>query len=354
MILAGTVIIPVVLFDLAGGLARKGVSDYRACVGILFSAAGWLTAGIASMIPLATMAVLATYEEQNVKDALKVVRPQAKRLARLFVLGVFTVGGGLGLFILPGVWMAAAFAFAPFLCLFEGLRSRDALTGSREFFRGQAKGLFARFLAPAAPFLVFPWIPLAGMILAALYVPFFVAWQFLLYWGVKETMGPRTYSWQSGRAHRWTALAGWALAAALFLASAATRGVAASSPDSMVGEGIRSLRVRMAGINGVLDRRLPGNGKDALEELGPAIVRGLGAVEKKWMTRLSAGPSAPPATAEAPGKAPVVPGAPAAEGWRKYLFLGKESVSGFVSGVRRKAKGAMRFAGSKLLEWGQP
>ncbi len=65
----------------------------------------------------------------------------------IMVLRSLAVAGGLVIFVLPGIWMSVAFAFAPIIMLESGLRGAQSLAASRELVKGRWWATFGRIIA---------------------------------------------------------------------------------------------------------------------------------------------------------------------------------------------------------------
>jgi hypothetical protein len=65
----------------------------------------------------------------------------------IMVLRSLAVAGGLIAFVLPGIWMSIAFAFAPIVLLDNGARGAQALATSHELVKGRWWQTFGRTLA---------------------------------------------------------------------------------------------------------------------------------------------------------------------------------------------------------------
>lgn len=64
----------------------------------------------------------------------------------IMVLRSLAVAGGLIAFVLPGIWMSIAFAFAPIVLLDNGARGAQALAASHELVKGRWWQTFGRTL----------------------------------------------------------------------------------------------------------------------------------------------------------------------------------------------------------------
>lgn len=339
IVLFGTVVFPPIILDLMGG-SVTGLSPMgRWGMGLLFLAAKIGVVGGLSSVPLAAMMVVTTGEEREARGALRAGWARSRRLAWVLFLYAFLVVGGAALLIVPGVLMAAAFVFGPFLCVLDGVGGLDALSGSREFFRGQAAPVAVRALAAVAPLAILPWISIFGAVLACLCAPFSVLWLSCLFQDIKPALGTRAYSWSSGKVYFRLALLGHLLMAGLLVSSVIGRGAAASPPDSAVGDCARRLRMALSGVDGFFDDKLPLETKEFLERAGRAVVTALVAGEKRWESSGSAkagsGAAAPPAPSVSAG--PPSQGAPSAVGETR------EWLRDFTVGARRKT--------IRVLDW---
>lgn len=65
----------------------------------------------------------------------------------IMILRSLAVTGGLIVFVLPGIWMSVAFAFAPIVLLDSGLRGTESLGASHQLVKGRWWSVFGRILA---------------------------------------------------------------------------------------------------------------------------------------------------------------------------------------------------------------
>jgi hypothetical protein len=97
--------------------------------------------------------------------------PKIAAFSWVCILYMVVAGGGLFLMLVPGIFLAVALIFAPFVCLQEGLGGFDALARSLEHARGRWPGLFGRLaliaLAGSLPARI-PWI---GWLVAGVLAP---------------------------------------------------------------------------------------------------------------------------------------------------------------------------------------
>ncbi|MBP9762137.1 hypothetical protein KBD34_00815 [Patescibacteria group bacterium] len=70
------------------------------------------------------------------------------------ILSGLAVAGGTLAFVLPGIWMTIAFAFAGYVFLDEGLTGRQALARSAELVKGRWWGILGRLVLPGFVLLV--------------------------------------------------------------------------------------------------------------------------------------------------------------------------------------------------------
>jgi hypothetical protein len=70
------------------------------------------------------------------------------------LLSGLAVAGGTLAFVLPGIWMTIAFAFALYVYLDEGRTGREALARSAELVKGRWWGILGRVVLPGLVLLV--------------------------------------------------------------------------------------------------------------------------------------------------------------------------------------------------------
>ncbi len=82
------------------------------------------------------------------------------------ILSGLTVAGGALMFVLPGIWLTIAFAFASYIYLDEGKTGRQALAHSAALVKGRWWGTLIRILMPG--FIILVLSMLAGTIIETL------------------------------------------------------------------------------------------------------------------------------------------------------------------------------------------
>lgn len=102
-------------------------------------------------------------------------------MAPLFIVDLFytvVVALGLVLLLLPGIWLATRFAFAPWLVLVEKTSAYAAMGRSAELVKGHWWAVFGRLfvvgLTGFAATFILSFIPVAGRIVGSLIVPPFL------------------------------------------------------------------------------------------------------------------------------------------------------------------------------------
>ncbi|MBI2070532.1 MAG: hypothetical protein HYT79_07990 [Elusimicrobia bacterium] len=101
---------------------------------------------------------------------------------------------GLALLLVPGVWLAVKYSFAPLLLVTEGQSAFASFSRSSELVSGSWMGLFGRLLVCGVVAIVgnmlLSFIPVVGPIAAQLlFPPFVMAWQIVLFENLKEMKG---------------------------------------------------------------------------------------------------------------------------------------------------------------------
>lgn len=104
-------------------------------------------------------------------QALRRAWPRVAPFSWVCLLYLLIVGGGLCLFIVPGLYLGAALVFAPFIALEEGLTGVAALERSMEYSRGRFGPMSGRLAVIGLLGGLPSVIPLIGPILGALLSP---------------------------------------------------------------------------------------------------------------------------------------------------------------------------------------
>lgn len=111
-------------------------------------------------------------------------------LINIFYTVVVMIGAVL--LVIPGIWLAIKYSFAPLLVAVEEHSAFTAFGRSNELVKGNWWGVFLRLLAIAAistvGFIILRFIPVAGPILfSIIFPPFFVSCQLALWESLKDS-----------------------------------------------------------------------------------------------------------------------------------------------------------------------
>jgi len=166
---------------------------------VTLSAALWL--GSWAQVALFEAALA---EDAPVREILRRSWPKIGPFSWACILYMFFVGGGLMLFILPGLYLAVALSFAPLISLEEGVTGLEACRRSLRYARGRWGGVAGRLALVAAFSLLPSLVPLVGWIVGGFIAPLPVVMLCLLYRGARETSAEEGSSWPLA-----LGLAGW-------------------------------------------------------------------------------------------------------------------------------------------------
>jgi len=123
-------------------------------------------------------------------DSLQMTKPLAGAFLWLAVIASFVVTGGSFLFVVPGVIMSVWFALSWPILVRENVRGLDAMIKSREYVRGHWGEVFWRlavvWLLPTAVVA----IERLALVLYLLYLPFAVAYTYMIYKDLRQIKGP--------------------------------------------------------------------------------------------------------------------------------------------------------------------
>ncbi len=150
-------LVPAVLIVL-GQLAISRRTPTAEVIGVLIGFVGWLTSIVASLALIVAAARDAKMEDAY-GTALKLFLPSLW----IAILEGIVVMGGFVLFIIPGIFVAIALAFANFALVLEDRRGMHALAESREYVRGYWWAILGRNMLLALIY---------GALVMLIYTPF--------------------------------------------------------------------------------------------------------------------------------------------------------------------------------------
>jgi len=123
-------------------------------------------------------------------ESFSMTKPVAGAFLWLFFICTLITAGGYLLFIIPGILMSVWFAFSFYILVDEDERGLAAMIKSREYVRGHWVGVLWRLMVvwfiPTVIVALKPFLAVAYLF----YLPFPVAYTFLLYLDLKGIKGP--------------------------------------------------------------------------------------------------------------------------------------------------------------------
>lgn len=96
-------------------------------------------------------------------------------------LSLLAAIGGVYLFIFPGIFLAFALSFAPFICLAENIKGVKALERSLSYFNGHWFGIVGRLIFISVSAWLLSAIPILGVLSGILTLPFALIFTTVLY-----------------------------------------------------------------------------------------------------------------------------------------------------------------------------
>uniref|UniRef100_A0A831XM04 Zinc finger/thioredoxin putative domain-containing protein n=1 Tax=Geobacter metallireducens TaxID=28232 RepID=A0A831XM04_GEOME len=181
-----------------------------AAVGILGFSWGWGACVAASLD-----------ETLDTRAAFAVSREKLLPFALVSFLVSFIITGGYLLFVIPGIIFSVWFFFANFVIFDDDTRGMSALLKSRAYTAGRWFDVFLRLVVIWACLAVVGAIPVAGLLLTLVAIPYVMVYQALLFKDLKEAAGEVIYPCGFGDGARWVGLAalGYVAIPALLLAT---------------------------------------------------------------------------------------------------------------------------------------
>lgn len=159
-----------------------GMRAWGAALLLSLSAGLWL----ASWAQVA-MCRAALDEQPTVASSLRRAWPRVGPFSWACILYMVLVGGGFFLLVLPGLYLAAALVFAPFISLDEDVSGWEACLLSLRYARGRWLGLTGRLLLVAAVATLPSLVPIVGWIIGGLLAPLPLLCLCLLYRDVRAS-----------------------------------------------------------------------------------------------------------------------------------------------------------------------
>lgn len=129
-------------------------------------------------------------------EAWAVYRESWKKLASfswVCFLAFLAAVGGIYLFIVPGIFLAFALTFAPFVCAAENKSGLEALETSLAYVKGLWAGVAGRLIFISLGAWVLSKIPLLGIISGIFTLPFALIFTTLLYLRLRKNPAARSF-----------------------------------------------------------------------------------------------------------------------------------------------------------------
>jgi len=146
-------------------------------------------------------------ERLCLKDALARGKGMVWPLLWVGLLSGFIICGGFMLLVVPGIIFTVWFCLAQFVLVGEDSRGMGALLKSREYVRGQWFNVALRLLLVWAASLLIGAIPVAGMILGIVFLPYVTIFHYLIYRDLRAIKGEVAYDCGISDRVKWPALA---------------------------------------------------------------------------------------------------------------------------------------------------
>ena len=128
----------------------------------------------------------------NSKDAISLYRESWKKLTPFSwacLLAFLSAIGGIYLFILPGVFLAFALSFVPFVFISENIGGLESLERSLFYVKDRWMGVSGRLVFVSLAAWIASKIPLLGLFSGILTFPFALVFTSLLFLHLKKTAG---------------------------------------------------------------------------------------------------------------------------------------------------------------------
>lgn len=160
-------------------------------------------------------------ETLDTRAAFAVAREKLLPFALVSFLVGFIITGGYLLFVIPGIIFSVWFFFANFVIFDDDTRGMSALLKSKAYTAGRWFDVFLRLVVIWACLAVVGAIPVVGLLLTLVAIPYTMVYQALLFKDLKEAAGEVIYPCGFGDSARWVGLAvlGYVAVPAILLAT---------------------------------------------------------------------------------------------------------------------------------------
>ncbi|OGW36820.1 MAG: hypothetical protein A2Y97_06110 [Nitrospirae bacterium RBG_13_39_12] len=199
-------IIPISVFVGIGFLFSKALPDIR----VPLIAAGAVVGIIAGIITgfwgFGSFIFAVTDENLGIKGAFEKGWQKVWPFIWLFLLLFHIVTGGFLLFFIPGVIFIIWFAFAQFILARDDVKGMNALLKSKEYVKGYWFDVFVRLFVVWLISVGISMIPIIGIVLSILFVPFEMIFIYLIYLDLIAIKGDVAYLSSTGEKFKWVAL----------------------------------------------------------------------------------------------------------------------------------------------------
>jgi hypothetical protein len=149
-------------------------------------------------------------------EAFTVYRKSWKKISPfswVCLLAFLSAIGGVYLFVLPGIFLAFALAFSPFVCLAENTGGLKALERSLAYANGRWTGITGRLIFISLATWILSKIPILGILSGIFTIPFALVFTTVLYSKLRQAREPEPFS--HGHAFLLASFAGFIIPALL-------------------------------------------------------------------------------------------------------------------------------------------
>lgn len=199
-------LLPVGLFALLGvsvSLVMPDLGTPLLAAGIL---TGLLLGCVALFWGLAAMVYAVADENLDIKTALQRSWSRIWAFAWVFTLTGFIVTGGFLLLIIPGIIFSVWFFLSQFVLAAEDERGMRALLKSKAYMQGRFFEVFLRLFVVWIVSAVIGMVPVLGVVLSLLFVPFMLICGWLIYDDLRRERGSFPFTCSAGDKMIWVVI----------------------------------------------------------------------------------------------------------------------------------------------------
>jgi hypothetical protein len=196
-------LVPVGVFSLVGAAFSAVLPDLSMPLLVAGIVTGLLLGTVTLFWGLAAMVYAVADERIDIRTALQRGWSRICAFAWVFTLTGFIVTGGFLLLIIPGIIFSVWFFLSQFVLADEDERGMRALLKSKAYMKGRFFEVFIRLLVVWLVSVVIGMVPVLGVVLSLLFVPFMMIFGWLIYDDLRPKSGSFPFTCTAGDKATW-------------------------------------------------------------------------------------------------------------------------------------------------------